>query len=212
VFPFSLTITFLSRFVFFFVVFFFIFFVLLFLPPFARSAPCEETLETTSHSRAKGLGLFLLKQKRRRGYTAARRPATVSGDHRRPRDEEEGSCSERSEGEDATGGFLPRSISGPASNRYVRPSSFLSSHLFSSFSHLDPSFPLLLLLAPPPSLPRARRSSSLFFYVYGTLGFSSPRTETIEPYCPEGFGIRFSILIPLGQWSSCGISRLIEGA
>lgn len=95
-------------------------------------------------------------------------------------------------------------------NRYVRPSSFLPSlaSLLVSFSRPNPPLPPLFLPVPPSSLLRARLASSPFFYVYGTLGFSS-RTASDQDdrrshTAPEAStnSVRSSILIPLGQWSS----------
>lgn len=142
----------------------------------------REMLGTTSHSRAKGLGLFLLKQKRRRGYAAAasdgqrRSAATIVG--RATKRKKRGKRLER---EKRRGGCHR----GILAEVYFRPcqQSLCKALFFPSLAHISSlSFSLpwpipLSLSRSPASLPPfiftpPRRSSSPFFYVYGTLGFS----------------------------------------
>ena len=147
----------------------------------------RETLGNNFSQPRQGTWSFFAKTKAKTGVrrSGQRRPSSAA--RRRGRREEDGwKVRRRSEGEDATGGFLPRSISSPASNRYVRPSSFLSTQ-----ASLLVFFPVQRPFLPPrcsyrlspSSLPRAHLSSSLFFFPLCTelsvLAREQPRTETI---------------------------------
>lgn len=182
--PFSLTATFSHSFSLSRLVFFFFFF----LPSFAWSVPCEGDARNNFSQPRRGTWSFFSKTKAKTGVRRGgqQRPAaTIVG--RATRRRKRGKWwSRRCEREDATGGFLPRSISGSLPAIALCKALFFPSLAHSSshpfFRSASPPPPPLTVAPVPIRLHRPALFFS-FFCVYGTLGFSSrraSRTETIR--------------------------------